>query len=216
LLTFWDTQIYLKGTAYKNLRIPGLFRLVTSAQRGEFYSVLRRKQPSKSEIRKSKMTTHAKLQTVCSQKTGLVGQEIQPPSNTKRHMTISTLPLRNTIRMASARSISNGAFASLWTTHASHHHRTLATTATTIAATTSPAASSSANVSWPVLHRLGLHRNNNQNNYYKRLLQFGGLGLTLAAAQYSLGDAHDFFEYRFTTNKKSEDLADFYGTEGML
>jgi hypothetical protein len=144
-------------------------------------------------------------------------------------MTISTLPLRSTIRMASsARSIhtsNHGAllFASMRFTPTRHTRRTLATTTTTTAAAMiAPGADVTKSTQhWPaLLNPLGrlLHRNNDHNQILNKqlllLLRATGLALTLAVAQYSLGDAPDFFEYRFITNKKSEDLADFYGTEG--
>lgn len=116
-------------------------------------------------------------------------EQQEPPKN---NMPFSSLPLRNAIRMTSARSMAS--------------HRTLATAA--IAAATMAKPASSAKFSSLLL-------NTNKNNNSKRLFQVGGLALTLAAAQYSLGNANDFFEHRFITDKKSEDLADFYGTEGM-
>jgi hypothetical protein len=42
----------------------------------------------------------------------------------------------------------------------------------------------------------------------------GGLGL--GAAQYFLGISENFFEHKFVTSKKPEDLADFYGTEDFM
>lgn len=45
----------------------------------------------------------------------------------------------------------------------------------------------------------------------------GGLALGLGAAQFALGDTTDFFEHQFVVkNKKSEDLADFYGSEDLM
>ena len=55
---------------------------------------------------------------------------------------------------------------------------------------------------------------NNSHQTNQRLKHLGGATLALAAAQYSLGNADDFFEHKFITTAKSEDLADFYGTEG--
>lgn len=50
----------------------------------------------------------------------------------------------------------------------------------------------------------------------KKLANFGALCLTLAAGQYWLGSAENFFDEKFVTYKKSEDLADFYGTEDFM
>jgi hypothetical protein len=50
----------------------------------------------------------------------------------------------------------------------------------------------------------------------KRLFQIGGLALAGIAAQHYLGNADDFFEYKFKTTKKPEDLCDFYGTEAFM
>ena len=46
--------------------------------------------------------------------------------------------------------------------------------------------------------------------------RLGILGLGLGLAQYSLGNAQNIFEHKFITNKKTEDLADFYGTEDFM
>jgi hypothetical protein len=46
--------------------------------------------------------------------------------------------------------------------------------------------------------------------------KFGALGLGLGATQYYLGSAENFFEHKFITSKKPEDLADFYGTEDFM
>jgi len=51
---------------------------------------------------------------------------------------------------------------------------------------------------------------------YTRLVQAGGLGLGLVGAQYYLGSATDYFDEKFVTTKKPEDLADFYGTEDFM
>lgn len=53
-------------------------------------------------------------------------------------------------------------------------------------------------------------------NTNKRLVQLGGLALAGVAAQHYLGNADDFFEYKFITSKKPEDLCDFYGTEAFM
>lgn len=50
----------------------------------------------------------------------------------------------------------------------------------------------------------------------KSLLQLGGLALAGATAQYTLGNADNFFEHKFTTTKKPEDLCDCYGTEAFM
>eukprot|EP00563_Minutocellus_polymorphus_P020267 CAMPEP_0197717312 /NCGR_PEP_ID=MMETSP1434-20131217/1896_1 /TAXON_ID=265543 /ORGANISM="Minutocellus polymorphus, Strain CCMP3303" /LENGTH=381 /DNA_ID=CAMNT_0043301827 /DNA_START=80 /DNA_END=1225 /DNA_ORIENTATION=+ len=50
------------------------------------------------------------------------------------------------------------------------------------------------------------------NNYGKYAAAIAGV----ATAQYFLGDQEEFFDYRFTTDKKPEDLADFYGTEAFM
>ena len=48
------------------------------------------------------------------------------------------------------------------------------------------------------------------------LTKIATFGLTMGAAQLYLGSAHDFFDEKFVTYKKSEDLADFYGTEDFM
>ena len=45
----------------------------------------------------------------------------------------------------------------------------------------------------------------------KTMRRIGAFGLGLGAAQYYLGSAENFFEHKFITHKKPEDLADFYG-----
>jgi hypothetical protein len=50
----------------------------------------------------------------------------------------------------------------------------------------------------------------------KRMTQLGVVGLGLGATQYAFGDATNFFEHKFVTSKKPEDLADFYGTEDFM
>lgn len=50
----------------------------------------------------------------------------------------------------------------------------------------------------------------------RRMAQLGAMGLALGAAQYYFGTAEDFFDESFVTRKKSEDLADFYGTEDFM
>lgn len=54
------------------------------------------------------------------------------------------------------------------------------------------------------------------NKHSKRLVQLGGLALAGATAQHYLGNADDFFEHKFVTTKKPEDLCDFYGTEAFM
>ena len=55
------------------------------------------------------------------------------------------------------------------------------------------------------------HRRSQQN--WKRLVNFG---LAMGALQYAFGEADDFFEHKFVTRKKPEDLADFYGSEDFM
>lgn len=50
----------------------------------------------------------------------------------------------------------------------------------------------------------------------KKFAQFAGLGVACCAAQHCLGKADDFFDHRFVTTKKPEDLVDFYGTEDFM
>lgn len=52
-----------------------------------------------------------------------------------------------------------------------------------------------------------------KNSNYGR---YAAIAAGLATAQYFLGEEEEFFDYRFTTNKKPEDLADFYGTEAFM
>ena len=52
-----------------------------------------------------------------------------------------------------------------------------------------------------------------KNNKYAK---YAAIAAGLATAQYFLGEKEEFFDYRFTTNKKPEDLADFYGTEAFM
>ena len=54
-----------------------------------------------------------------------------------------------------------------------------------------------------------LHKNYNYGKY-------AAIAAGLATAQYILGEKEEFFDYRFTTDKKPEDLADFYGTEAFM
>ena len=54
-----------------------------------------------------------------------------------------------------------------------------------------------------------LRKNNNYGKY-------AAIAAGLATAQYILGEKEEFFDYRFTTDKKPEDLADFYGTEAFM
>lgn len=50
----------------------------------------------------------------------------------------------------------------------------------------------------------------------KRMAQLGGAGIFLGTAQYYLGSSDNFFEHKFTTSKKPEDLATFYGSEDFM
>jgi hypothetical protein len=50
----------------------------------------------------------------------------------------------------------------------------------------------------------------------KRMTPICAGGLGLGAAQYYLGKSENFFEHKFVTTKKPEDLADFYGTEDFM
>jgi len=50
----------------------------------------------------------------------------------------------------------------------------------------------------------------------KGLGRFGALCMGFGAAQYYLGSADNFFEHKFVTSKKPEDLADLYGTEDFM
>lgn len=50
----------------------------------------------------------------------------------------------------------------------------------------------------------------------RRIAQLGGLGVAAYTAQHHLGKKNDFFEHKFITTKKPEDLADFYGTEAFM
>ena len=54
-----------------------------------------------------------------------------------------------------------------------------------------------------------LRKNNNYGKY-------AAIAAGLATAQYILGEKEEFFDYRFITDKKPEDLADFYGTEAFM
>jgi hypothetical protein len=55
------------------------------------------------------------------------------------------------------------------------------------------------------------------NTAHNRLVQVGAFGLAMAAGQYSLGSATNFFDEKFVVqDKSSEDLADFYGTEDFM
>jgi len=50
-----------------------------------------------------------------------------------------------------------------------------------------------------------------------RTLTFGAYGATTAACiQYFYGSAEDFFDYRFTTTKNPNDLAEFYASEDFM
>mmetsp|Transcript_10811 Transcript_10811/g.21970 ORF Transcript_10811/g.21970 Transcript_10811/m.21970 type:complete len:391 (+) Transcript_10811:78-1250(+) len=51
-----------------------------------------------------------------------------------------------------------------------------------------------------------------RNNYGK----YAAIAAGTAAAQYYFGEADEFFDHRFTTDKKPEDLADLYGTEAFM
>lgn len=46
--------------------------------------------------------------------------------------------------------------------------------------------------------------------------KYAAIAAGLATAQYFLGEKEEFFDYRFITDKKPEDLADFYGTEAFM
>lgn len=50
----------------------------------------------------------------------------------------------------------------------------------------------------------------------KRMAKISATGVALGLAQNYLGNAENFFEHKFITTKKSEDLADFYGTEDFM
>jgi len=50
----------------------------------------------------------------------------------------------------------------------------------------------------------------------RQITRLGGLGVAAYTAQHYLGAKDDFFEHRFVTTKKPEDLADFYGTEAFM
>ena len=55
------------------------------------------------------------------------------------------------------------------------------------------------------------------NNSNKRMAQMGAFGLVMAAGQYTLGSATNFFDEKFVVQgKNSDDLADFYGTEDFM
>ena len=46
--------------------------------------------------------------------------------------------------------------------------------------------------------------------------KYAALVAGTAAAQYYLGEAEEFFDHRFTTDKAPDDLADLYGTEAFM
>lgn len=58
--------------------------------------------------------------------------------------------------------------------------------------------------------------NVNSDTVRDKLAKLGAFGLTMAAGQYFLGSAENFFDEKFVTFKRSEDLADFYGTEDFM
>jgi len=62
-----------------------------------------------------------------------------------------------------------------------------------------------------VIDVLARHRRHQQN--WRRLATFG---IGMGALQYTFGEADDFFEHKFVTRKKPEDLADFYGAEDFM
>ncbi|CAJ1956773.1 unnamed protein product [Cylindrotheca closterium] len=62
-----------------------------------------------------------------------------------------------------------------------------------------------------VINVLERHHRHQQN--WRRLVTFG---LGMGALQYTFGEADNFFEHKFVTRKKPEDLADFYGTEDFM
>ena len=50
-----------------------------------------------------------------------------------------------------------------------------------------------------------------------RTLTIGAYGATTCACiQYFYGSAEDFFDYRFTTTKNPNDLAEFYASEDFM
>ena len=53
-----------------------------------------------------------------------------------------------------------------------------------------------------------LRKNDNYGKY-------AAIAAGLVTAQYFLGEKEEFFDYRFTTDKKPEDLADFYGHRSL-
>ncbi|GKZ00725.1 hypothetical protein MPSEU_001024400 [Mayamaea pseudoterrestris] len=54
------------------------------------------------------------------------------------------------------------------------------------------------------------------NSAGKRFAQLAGAGILCYGLQKKFGTAQDFFDHRFVTMKKSEDLADFYGSEDFM
>lgn len=62
-----------------------------------------------------------------------------------------------------------------------------------------------------IINVLEQHSHSKQN--WKRLVNFG---LVMGGLQYTLGEADNFFEHKFVTRKKPEDLADFYGSEDFM
>ncbi|CAE8740814.1 unnamed protein product [Polarella glacialis] len=49
-----------------------------------------------------------------------------------------------------------------------------------------------------------------------KILKLGGTGLACAGLQYYFGSEDDFYDHRFVSSKKPEDLADFYGSEDFM
>mmetsp|Transcript_44766 Transcript_44766/g.108144 ORF Transcript_44766/g.108144 Transcript_44766/m.108144 type:complete len:385 (-) Transcript_44766:3296-4450(-) len=67
------------------------------------------------------------------------------------------------------------------------------------------------NASKAVIDILEHHRRHQQT--WRKLVTFG---LGMGALQYTFGESDNFFEHKFVTRKKPEDLADFYGTEDFM
>lgn len=67
------------------------------------------------------------------------------------------------------------------------------------------------NASKAMINVLEHHRHSKQ--HWGRLV---GFGLVMGGLQYTLGEADNFFEHKFVTRKKPEDLADLYGSEDFM
>ncbi|KAL3942952.1 MAG: hypothetical protein SGBAC_002941 [Bacillariaceae sp.] len=64
--------------------------------------------------------------------------------------------------------------------------------------------------------KAGINAFQHHRHHHQQWRRLATVGLGMGALQYTLGESDNFFEHKFVTRKKPEDLADFYGTEEFM